>query len=453
MKYLLGLDIGTSSVKGVLTSVDGEILKTVREPFLYQSSSENIVEISAESFLDVCMSAIKKLTASAQNGSILALCASSASGNLLLLDKNNKPSTPIINWQDCRVTDEATQLLGDIDLDWLYNKTGWRFDMKTFPLAQLCYIKTHQNELFENCGKVCMSTEYLYYYLTGKWGISTSAGTPFYLIEQQTGKYIPELLNTLNIDEKLLPPVMKCGSVLGKIKEELTGSLGLSSDTNVVIGSFDHPSAARGVGVTRKGEMLLSCGTSWVGFFPIADRKKAIDTELLIDPFLSPDGGCHAGMFSLASISERIHLHVERHIDSSPNAYNILADLASKSTKGANGLKISILEEPSDIKVEGYSKEDIARAIMEGTVYLLKQKLDELKAKGIFTDRAVMVGGPSENPLWAKIIGEICEIKVKILHASFAGAVGAAIISGIGAGVYKNEEDGFDKMNKSLRYK
>lgn len=426
----------------------GEILKRAHEKFDYAQQEAGIVELSAEAFVTSCFAAIKTLANACDTYELSGVCASSASGNLLILDENMQPAMPIINWQDGRVNDEPSIVLGNLDYDALYEQTGWRFDGKTFPLAQLCYIKKHKPALLANCGKVCMSTEYLYYMLTKKWGISSSAATPFYLADQKKESYIPSLLDTLGIDETKLPPILPCGSVLGETTEDATKELGLSKPVPVVLGSFDHPSAARGVGVLREGEMLLSCGTSWVAFFPALQREKLAKANLLIDPFLSPNGGCWAGMTSLASLSARIKLYVERYIDESDKAFTIFGELASKSSMGAGGLVINPLDEPDDEKILAYPKMHIARAIMEGTARLLKERVDALSAFGISAKSAVMVGGPSENPMWQAVIHDNCGISVRVIHGEVAGAVGAAVLCGMGIGLYHDEQEAFRLCNR-----
>lgn len=429
MNYLIGLDIGTSSVKGVLMTTEGHIKETVREAFTYQELTNGGLELDADHYLRVCFHVIKVLAESALDGCIKGVCASSASGNLLLLDKEHKPMTNIINWQDQRVTEEALDILGNMDPDAFYELIGWPFDYKTFPLAQLCYIKKHTPALLEQCGTVCMSTEYFYYTLTGQWGISTSAGTPFFLIDQNKKQYIKSLLDTLGIEESKLPPILPCGHILGGVRKEMEQVCGIPAGTPIILGSFDHPSAARGAGILREEEMLLSCGTSWVAFFPISSREKGIAAKMLVDPFLSPDG-CFGAMVSLPSVSERIQQYVHRYIDTSEDAFKKLSTLCAASTSGANGLTINPLDEPDDTHITSFPKEDIARAIMEGTVLLLKEKMETLKKHDITAKSAVMVGGPSEDPMWVSLIEEICGVSVRVVHGSFAGAVGAAVIAG-----------------------
>lgn len=451
MDYLIGLDIGTSSVKGVLMTTEGQVVKNSRGAFTYKKVGVAGCELVAEEYLEVCLSTIRELADSASDGVVKSVCASSASGNLVLLDEEHKPATGIIGWQDGRVSEEARELFTDLDKDTFYDCIGWSFDFETFPLAQLCYIKKHNPKLLEQCSAVCMSTEYLYYELTGKWGISTSAGTPFFLIDQKKGQYVDDLLAKLGISKEKLPPIMPCGEVLGGIKKEMAEACGLPEGTPVVLGSFDHPSAARGVGVLKEGEMLLSCGTSWVVFLPVASREKAVAARLLVDPFLSEKGGCWAVMSSLASLSGKIYRYVERYIDNSKDAFFILSQLCALSQPGANGLCINPKEEPDDEKILKYPKQDIARAIMEGTVLLLKNKLDILKGKGFKADSAVMVGGPSEDPMWRTLIEEICGISVRVVHASFAGAVGAAVLAGIGVGIYESEEKAQELFEQKRR--
>lgn len=439
MDYLIGIDIGTSSAKGVLMTTEGQVVHSAKATFTYTTLENGGVEVGAEEYLTACLGALKELASKATDGTIKGVCASSASGNMLLLDKENKPLTNIISWQDKRVTDEARELLQGLDENAFYRQIGWPFGYKAFPLPQLCYVKKHQPELLDKCDMVAMSTEYLYYALTGKWGISTSAGTTYFLIDQQKGEYIEWLLEKLGINEDMLPPIMSCGAIVGTVKEDMEALCGIPAGTPVVLGSFDHPSAARGVGVLKEGELLLSCGTSWVAFFPIEDREKGVAARTLVDPFLSPNG-CYGVMSSIASLSGRLKLYVNRYVDQSDKAFQQLSALAKKSVPGAHGLRINLLEKPDDMKVLDYPKEDFARAIMESAVNLLKERLDMLSDKGISAKSAVMVGGPSEDPYWIELIQEICGINVRVVHGAFAGAVGAAVIAGVGVGEYESEE-------------
>ncbi len=449
-KFIIGLDIGTSSIKGIMVAVDGSQRFTGRVPFIYTTRPDGSVEISAEDYLNACFMLLRQFSEQLPEGSeIAAVSTASASGNPLLLNENGTPITPIINWQDHRVTDEVKTVLGDFDFDAYYRSTGWAFDGKTFPLALLCWYKCHHPETLANCAKVCMSTEYLYYTLTGKWGIGTSAGTPFYLIDQVTGTYHTEILDKLGIPVEKLPPVMKTGSILGTVTSEGAEKCGLPAGTPIIIGTFDHPSAARGVGVTKEGQLLLSCGTSWVGFYPIARREKVVSAKMLVDPFLSEAGGPWAGMVSLCALGGPLEAFTKAYVDNGDKWYKALVDYAALSERGAGGLTVNLLAEPNEDEIKKYEKKHIARAIMENVIGMLANNINTMTKAGISCEEAFMVGGPSENPLWSELITLETGIKVRVMHGSYAGAVGAAVVAGCAVGLYADPDTARECLNEA----
>jgi len=155
----------------------------------------------------------------------------------------------------------------------------------------------------------------------------------------------------------------------------------------VYLGTFDHPSAARAAGILEEGQLLLSCGTSWVCFYPLKERKQAVEAGMIVDPFLSPTGGCWAGMKSLSSISARIEGYIRKYIAYEGNIFDVFAQEAAKSEAGAGGL---VLDLYSDAPVTGYPKHHIARAVMEAVIRLLQAQMDGLRKHGIRVDEAVL---------------------------------------------------------------
>ena len=284
-----------------------------------------------------------------------------------------------------------------------------------------------------------MSAEFLNFTLTGKWGISHSMGTPSFLMNQEKGTYNMPLLKKLGIENKNLPAIYNKGTVLGSVKPEIAEKIGLSADTKIVLGSFDHPSGAMGSGVFEEGEMLLSCGTSWVEFFPVSSRDFAISTRGLVDRFML-DGAPYCVMKSITSVSEKIdalRLHYLGKI--SHKEYD---DLVRGSSLGSNGLRFNFTEEDYTIG-ENYSKSDIARAIIEGAAFILKDNLENLERCGLKAEKVTMIGGISNSADCVKIVSEVLKRPIRVANGQAAGAIGAALLGGIGVGVYKNEKDAY----------
>ena len=443
MDYLIGLDIGTTAIKSAIMSLEGNILKTVSGGYNYYGEND-IKLLNPNDFLEVCFSVIKKLTeALEESDRVLAVCSCCASGNLILLDKNSKPITPIIGWQTAVNSEDIDAFLTEAEREEIYNIVGWPLRIR-FPLAYLIAIKTRYPEKLNNAETIAMSAEYLNFALTGKWGISHSMGTPFFLMNQKSGTYNIPLLDKLGIDEAKLPPIYHKGHVLGNITKEIAKELGLSRDTKIVLGSFDHPSGAMGAGVFKEGEMLLSCGTSWVEFFPVSSRDFAISTKGLVDRFML-DGAPYCVMKSITSVSEKID--ALRYYYLGGISHKEYDDFAKEASIGCNGLRFNFTDDDYNINPK-YSKSDIARAIIEGAALILKENLKELEQCGLKAEKITMIGGISNSPVCVKIVSEILERPVKVSKGQVAGAVGAAMLAGIGVRVYKNEEDAYARVSE-----
>lgn len=441
MNCLIGLDIGTTAIKGALMSLDGKVIATHTGGYNYYGE-KNVKLLDPAEFLEVCFSVIQTLADKTEkNDRILALCSCCASGNLILLDKQNLPITPIIGWQTTVDKEDIDAFLTKEEQAAFYPTVGWPLG-RGFPAAYLIALKAHAPEKLHTAETIAMSAEYLNFALTGKWGISHSMGTPFFLIDQEKGAYNIPLLKKLGLDGKKLPPIFDKGTVLGSVRKEIAEKTGLSEDTAVVLGSFDHPSGAMGAGVFNEGEMLLSCGTSWVEFFPVSSRQKAISTGGLVDRFML-DGAPYCVMKSITSVSEKID--ALRHHYLGNISHKEYDDLAQTAPLGSHGLKFNFNEEDLVIGV-GCAKSDIARAIIESAAMILKENLKGLEERGLKAEKITMIGGISNSPVCVNIVSEILERPVKAANGQAAGAIGSAMLAGIGIGVYKDERDAYAKI-------
>lgn len=427
-EYSIGLDLGTSSVKGVL--FDGEnVIDTKSGNFTYKDcflpNGAKYKGFDANEFYLTICKVLKYFSSQAEKtgGEIKGIAFASASGNTLLLDENYAPLIDAYSWTNSAFTAEVQKVLPNFSKEYIKNVCGWNF-FETFPLAHLSHIKVHAPELIERAKKVCMTTEYVLFKLTGKWGMDYSTATPFYLVDQVAGEYHNPFLNALGLKKEQLVPLGKTGDLLGVTSAEVEELTGIKAGAKVYLGSFDHPAGARANGVDKEGDLLLSCGTSWVEFFPIKDRQKALNLNMLCDPFLKEEG-LWGAMFSLPCISSIIDEFINKYISSDKDKYNQFNVLAGLSLKGANGLVINVREDVEK-DFSCYDKKDIARALMESTANLLKLKLDELKENGIEFNRICMAGGPTKSANWVKVLEEIIGIPITVTYGVNSGAVGSA---------------------------
>ncbi len=432
----IGLDLGTSALKGVLLAEGGRILRAAERRVTYDRPAPGYVETGAEAHWRDVVGLIRELTVAAP-GRVRALAISGASGNTLLADAAGRPMTPIINWMDCRSKGRPPPSLRGLIPAEVRRVTGWPC-VDTFPLAHLAWLRQHRPVQFDEAAHVCMNTDWLLHKLTGRWAMDPSTATTFHLQDQVRRRWHTPYLERLGLREEQLSRLTGSGVAVGFLTPQAAGETGLTTDTPAVTGAFDHPSAARAVGILEPGQLMLSCGTSWVGLLPCSDRDALIEADLLCDPFLRDVNGPWAGMFSVPAIGPVIDEYLERLIapDTEGRARLERFDtLAAEAPAGARGLEIDLLAPPQPIEAEPAL---IARAVMEGAARALNRKLERLRDRGFVFKKAVLVGGPGRSPVWPGIIAEITALELTVA-SSHAGAKGAALLA----------KDGADAANES----
>jgi sugar (pentulose or hexulose) kinase len=425
-RYSIGLDLGTSSVKGVLFSSERGILAKDTANFTYAPTSlpdgSEYLGINMENFYRTICSCLSKLGAKLPNGASLeGIAMASASGNSVLCDAEGNAMIDAYSWLTPAMSEDIATVFGRDFGPKVRASAGWGL-APSFPLGQLAHLRVHAPELLDGAAVVCMATEYVLHRLTGKWGMDVSTATPFYMLDQVNRCWNKEYLSKLGIPESKLPPLCESRAFLGEMTATGAADSGLPVGTRVYLGSFDHPTAARACGVEREGDLLISCGTSWVCFFPVNDRERIMHYGMSCDPFLTPNGpwGC---ICSLARASERVVEVIDKYITSGDDKFEVFEQLASRAPRGAEGLAFNVMEGCPDLS--GYSKENIARALMEGVAKALHTRMGDI----VKIERVMMCGGPSTNKMWQKVLSEEFEVPLTVTYGPHSGAVGAAMYS------------------------
>jgi xylulokinase len=536
MKLLIGLDVGTSALKGILVTSEGTVLAHAKKLTQLRNPQPGYHELDAEQhYRDLCEvlqelgENIPEKPAAPDNpaeNQLVGLCMAAASGNSLMLDSQLTPLIPIISWMDGRAANQREETLPDFDYDSVLNISGWHWT-DSFPLAIFAWYRKNHPDLYAAAARYCMNSDYLYYRLTGKWAMDPSTATTFYLADQRTATWNKPYLEAPDIKESQLSTLLPSGTDIGQITPQATEDTGLPLNVHAVLGAFDHPCAARGTGTLNPGEVLLSCGTSWVGFYVLESREKAVEAKFLIDPFLSPDGPW-AGMFSLPYIGQTVEWYARetflkpgdsptelwknfdqeaqqeppapenlfvtpffdtvarKPIDLTPftrtsahqiptrtntqtqtntqiqtNTQTRTSTRTRTQTDGGAGPSIetqtddltdSPLDNESESKTGTPRRGSIARAVMEGAAFEIRTLLQTYAGKGIPARRITMVGGPSESPIWPQLVSDITGLTIRIpSNGRHAGALGAAVLAGIGTGIFADEQEGWKAVQGTVR--
>ena len=439
MDLYLGLDLGTTGMKAVLMDTDMNVQKNAQTASPMESNGDRR-EFDADDFAHRVFGLIREVLEGVDSGEVRALSAASASGNTIFLGSGDTPLCRAISWTDRRVAGKEEEYLPGFDLAGVYEKTGWPY-IGMFPLTHIAWMKKEKPELYSRSKKICMSTEYLLFRLCGEWGMDMSDATTFYLQDQLKGQYCGDYLRYFGIDESRLPPIYPCKTPLGRITLEAAAATGLKPGTNVILGSFDHPSCARGMGVLQPGDLLLSCGTSWAGLLVSEDRERFIKAGLLIDPYL-PEDGLWACIFAMTQYGEKIDAAVRRYIDRSDKRFEILGALAQKGKEAGRYVFCSLEDGGACAeKWKDLSKEEIAYSILKSSCAEAVRRIKDLKKWEFVPDRIFMAGGPAASGLWLQILADTAGKDIFCLHRQYGGAVGAAIMAAIGDGRFFSEKE------------
>lgn len=389
MKHYLGFDLGTGAVKAVCWHPRKGIVRNISERVKFSTPQPGFMEIDPQDYLEQVLRMMQQL-AEAASGPIGGISFAAASGNTLLCSAEGVPLYPIISWLDKR-------------LDWtppaewrVRELIGWPA-IPAFPLMHLEWFRREKPELLRNAA-IGMSNDFLCWKLCGRRALDSSSATPFYLQDQQNFRWHPPYLKHYGIHETQLPELLQPGNPIGTVNPELAGG-NLTSETVLCAGSFDHPSGARAENITAPDEMLISCGTSWVGFYPV-QRREEIPGDELCDPFQSASGGCWGAMFSVAGVGVEIEDFV----------------------LGRYGSGAARYEQFNAEALEGGTP---ARALMQSVIDRFVARL-----KGRRPRRLVMTGGPAEGQAWPRLLEEALHFPVEVSsYRSYAGAVGAAMLA------------------------
>jgi len=456
-EYLIGFDLGTSAMKAVLSDTGGNVVCQASRQVELVRPEEQRVELDAERYFEDVCSLINELVSKVGNpNAIKAVSLSGASGNTLLLDQDYNPVRNAISWLDTRTTGRESELWPDLDPERVYRGAGWPFG-GTFPLAHLGWLKESEPEAWRKARHFTMLNDYLYQRLCGRLVVDHSKATTFYLQDQGASTWNDELLAFLGLEADQLSELLPSGSVCGEVTLEAVKATGLAPGIRVVTGSFDHPSAARSTGVFEEGDLLISAGTSWVVFSPIRNRETGLRGRMLIDPFLSP-ARCWGAMFALTAVAEKMQAYLDNCIaaDDGEALFAKFDRLAERAKPGADGLFIELFQQPYERNkdlVERADPENIARALMEGIVFLTRNRVDELmRLTGSPAGRVVLTGGPTRSPVWPSILADVLNRPVSIPETGkHAGAMGAVILAGIGIGIFRDERDGYSRTQSRER--
>jgi xylulokinase len=451
--YLLGIDVGTSGLKCVLIDETGRLCASAFREYTPDLPQADWAEQNPDVWLNAAVAAVREVIekSDVDRQSIVGLSFSGQMHSTVFLDRDQCVIRPAILWLDKRSAPQVAALnhtIGRSQLaEWIGNPV-----MPGFMLASLLWVRENEPEVWSRVAHVILAKDYVRLRLTregaGEIATDFSDASATALLDVQHRTWCDELLRAVDLPIDRLPPLRSSTAVAGYLIREMADAMGLPVGLPVMCGAGDQQAQAIGNGIIRSGLLSSTIGTGGQLFASINHYRS--DPQLRIHTF------CHAlpdvWHWEAATLTAGASLRWLRdEVLGGRYTFQELADAAQTITAGAESLYFRpyLMGERTphmDPNLRGsfsgltlrHTWKHLARAVMEGVVFSLADGLDLMHDLGAQVDQVIASGGGTKHPLWLQLQADVFGVPVWTTQTPEAAAFGAALIAGVGAGVYED---------------
>lgn len=424
----IGLDLGTSGLKGILIDDNQTVLAEATAPLTVQRLHEGWSEQSPADWIAAAEMVMDKLSAHGL-GDVRGIGLSGHMHGATLLDAADEVIRPCILWNDTRSANEAAELDGDP----MFRRVTGNIVFPGFTAPKLLWVRKHEPRNWERVATVLLPKDYLRLWLSGEHAaeMSDAAGTSW--LDTGARDWSDDLLAATGLTRENMPRLVEGSDVSGTLRAALATRWGLPSGVVIAGGGGDNAASGVGVGVVRAGEAFVSLGTSGVLFAANAGYQPSPETAVHAFCHALPDTWHQMGVILSATDSLNWYAGLV-----GETAANLTAGLGPLQAPG-KALFLPYLggeRTPlNDAAIRGaflgleHATDRAAgtRAVMEGVTYAFRDCRDALAATGTRLEKLIAVGGGSRSDYWLGAIATALNVPVLVPQAGdFGGAFGAA---------------------------
>jgi len=465
LEYLVAIDAGTIGCRTIIFNEKGEEVGRAYEEYQSIYPSPTWVEQRADDWWKATCNTLRVALSRAKINvkKVAGVSVTNQRETIVPVNEEGKPLRNAIVWQDRRTIEECRQIEA-IGREKIYHITGLTID-PYFSAPKILWIKNNEKEVFDETYKFMLVHDFILMKLTGEFVTDWSNASRTMLFDINAFKWSQEICDKLEIPLDKLPtaepPAKKIGEVTRKASEET----GLAEGTPVITGGGDQQCGAIGIGVVKEGRIKATTGT---GTFILAYSNKPVwDPKMRVLCSCHADPGrwvIEASIFTTGAIYRwfRDQLgHVEKALAEilREDPYDILNKEAEKAPPGAGG----ILVLPHFVGAGaphwnpdargviiglalGHTKSHMVRALMEGVCFEIRKNVEVMRQLGLKVDEMRITGGATRSKLWNQIQADIYNLPVMTGVIEEATALGAAILAGVGSGVYKSVSEAAEEV-------
>jgi xylulokinase len=453
MKYLLGIDIGTSACKAALFDRNGTPILQASADYTVSYPRPGWAEQEPDSWWSAVCDTVRQITGRINPCDIAGIGVDGQGWAAVAVDRAGRVLCPTPIWMDTRseaCCREAEQAIG---ADTLFSVCG--NPMKpSYTLPKILWYKKHLPDVYKNAHRILQSNGFAVYRLTGRFTQDISQAYGYQCFDMRKGCWDTDAIHALGIRPGLIPELSACHAIAGTVTREAALATGLAEGTPVAAGGLDAACGSLGAGVFRRGQTQEQGGQA--GGMSICMDRYCADIRLILGYHVVPglwllQGGSVGGGGALKWLREII----------SASGFEEMSAAAEKIPAGSDGLVFLpyMAGERSplwDASAKGvfygldYQKTQghMIRACMEGTAYALRHNIETAREAGAEVAEMHAMGGAASSLVWTQLKSDISGKRILVPAAETATTLGAALLAGVGTGFYT---DFGDAVNATVR--
>lgn len=463
-QYLMAVDAGTGSVRAVIFDLSGNQVGCVQEEWTHLEDprwpgSMDFDWTKNWALASGCVRGVLRETG-IDPADIAAVSTTCMREGILLYDAEGNEIWACAN-VDARSDAQVGQLKAlDPALEKeVYLKSGQTYALGALP--RLLWVKDNMPEVYARTAHLGMFNDWLIYKLTGKLAVEPSNGSTTGIMDLQSRDWLPEIAEKCGLRADIFPPVVECSTNYATASAKGAAETGLVEGTPVVVGGGDCQLGTIGVGAVSAGQAAVFGGSFWQYEFNTDSGKT--------DPGCRVRVNCHAvpGLWQYEALAFKPGLvmrwfrdgfcqaEVARAKAEGRDPYDLMNEVAKDIPAGCYGMQCCFSDTMNFInwkhasptftnfllEPDKFNRYTFYRAILENTAILVRSHIELVReATGHEPSELIFAGGAAKSPLWAQIVADVTGKPVKVPVVKEATALGAAILAGVGVGIWPSVE-------------
>ena len=457
MSYVIGVDLGTQSLKGLLVDPQGKIVaeaNCAHDPIYPNPGwAEQVVEDYLHSFTKVIQ---ELLAVSGVNPEEIGTIGMDAiNDSVIPVDASGAPLMNCIIWMDRRAEAETAAVAKVVDPNHVFEVTGLNLD-SSHTAAKMLWIKKNRPDVFEKAKYLLNVDSFMVNWMTGVSAVDYAQASASMLYNVSKMGWDDEMCKAFDLDPKLLGTLSKAETVAGTLTENVAHRLGLTTKTKVIVGTGDEHSACLGTGLVKPGMVCDITGTAE----PVAgtsDKPVFDNRGHLVETHHSADSRLwlveNPGFVSGGSTR-----WYKDTVLKTPN-YDLMNEQAMRSPIGSNGLTFlpcmsGAMTPTWDGSARGtftglslsHTLDDMSRSVFEGISFGLRDNVDRFEEMGMGCCSVRIVGGSTKSPFWCQMKADVLGKPLVATKNPEGAAIGAAMLASVAEGNFANLDEAAEAM-------